>query len=263
MTYDSMERSVYAGAPWEAYWFSWGINNRYYTSHDAPITIGLNSYVPEAISASGVTKNEEVSSDTLTIELPVDHEIALLFRPFLPPQPVSLVVYRGHVGDSEITTAFTGMVKVADAKETCKLEVITEHNALKENLPSLCWQSGCVHQIFDDGCKLSRQDYFLNATLATVAGVTITSSAFATKPDDYFKGGWIEACGTCMSILAHTGSTVTLFGPIDGLVAGMGVVAYPGCMGTEEACTAYGNMDNYFGCNDIPDTSPFGEGGIL
>lgn len=263
MTYDSMENSIYGGAPWEAVWFSWGTEDRYYTSHDTPITIGLNTYAPEAIGVTGIEKNEETSSDTVTITIPVDHEIALLFRPFIPPQPVSVVVYRGHVGDSGITTAFTGVIKSAVAEEACKLEAVTEHNTLKEKIPSLCWQSGCVHQIFDDGCRLSRQDYFLNAALATVSGVTITSSAFATKADGYFNGGWIEACGTSVAILSHVGNTVTLFNALDGLASGMNVIAYPGCMGTEEACEAYGNKDNYFGCNDIPDTSPFGEGGIL
>jgi len=263
MSHDSAERSTYSGAPWEAYWFSWGAMNCRNTSGDKARTISGQTYEPAAIRRTEVSQSQELSSGSIQVEIPVDHPVAKLFVGFLPPQPVSLVIYRGHEGETETVTSYTGMVSSAKFGETCELTVVREQDALKRPVPAVKWQTQCPRQLFSKGCGVSKLAYLTAATIDSVAGTTVKSSQFAAKPNDYFRAGWIEAHGTCMAILSHTGDTVVLFYPLAGLQPGDVAPVYPGCQGTEDDCeNKFNNIPNHLGCARIPSENPFGEGGI-
>lgn len=263
MSYDSAEQSTFSGAPWEAYWFACGAINFRYTSGDQARTINGQIYEPASIKRSEDCQNQELSSGNISIELPIDNPVAQLFIGYLPPQPVSLVIFRGHEGDSEIVSAYTGMVSSPKFGETCELTIIREGDALKRPVPALRWQAPCPRKLYSKGCGVSKNDFIVVGTVSSVAGITVKSTAFAAKADGYFSPGWIEAHGTGMSILSHVGDTVQLVHALAGLAPGDVITVYPECLGTEADCAnRFHNIDNCLACSRIPTENPFGEGGI-
>lgn len=263
MSYDGREQSVYEGAPWEVYWFCCGADSYRYASGDVARTVLGHVYEPETIRSTEPEQNQELNSGSITVELPLDNPVAQLFVSYLPPQPVSLIIYRGHDGEAEFVSSYAGTVSHPKFGETCELTVVSKNDALKQSVPSLRWQIQCPRQIYSSGCGLSKNNYLVPATITDVSGNTITSSKFADYADGYFAPGWIDACGTSMSVCAHAGSTVTLSHPISGLKAGDIVGIYPACKGTEEDCRErFNNIKNHLGCGRIPSENPYGEGGI-
>lgn len=264
MTFDARETSTFQGQPWECYWFQCGPTAWRYTQSDEPVVIAGQTFVPEAISATEIEQNEELRSGSITISLPSNNPVARLFLPFLPVRPVSLVVYRGHRGETEVVPAFTGEISVPNWKlELVELTAVSEQNKVKQRIPALRYQIQCPRKIYSELCSVDRIAFQVLATLHTVDGVTLKSSAFSAKPDGYFNGGWVESGEAAMTIQQHVGDTVTLSFPIAGLPPGSVVLTYPGCQGTEEECeTKFNNKVNHLGIRRIPSVNPFGDGGI-
>ena len=263
MTLDAREKSVCDGIPFEAYWFTCGASSWRYTGGDQPRTINGCLYDREVISRSEVEQVQESRAGSIKVQLPLDNPVAELFAATLSPRPVSLVIFGGQDGDSDAQVIFTGMVSSVRRTDVCELNVVTEHDTMKQTVPGLMFQIQCPRDIFSDGCGLRRQDWEVLATLTNVSGAILSSPAFAAKPDGWFRGGWISWNGTAMAIVAHTGADITLFFPLDGIPIGAGVVAYPGCQGTEAECAnKFDNLVNHLGFGRMPTKNPFGSAGI-
>lgn len=263
MSFDSVEKSVHSGQPWECYWFSCGTLNWRYTNASRAITTQGFTFEPEAISITEVSQSQELNSGEITLSLPLDNAVASLFKGSRPPRPVSLVIFRGHFGDSEVVSPFSGVVASASHKDVTELKVITDQDGLKLSIPGLAYCSQCPHTLFDDACGLDAADYREAATLSYVSGTTIKSAAFATKPNGYFKAGWVEFGGMSMVVTAHSGDAITLMDSLAGLTVGSAVLAYPGCQGTEAYCEAtFNNLVNCLAFSHIPGINPFGANGV-
>lgn len=263
MSYDSREQSTYQGTPWEAYWFSCGPLNWRWTSGDIPRVVGGFEFTPEPVTRTEIDQNQELRSGSITITLSPDNPVAALFRRYLPAQPVSLVIYRGHDGEAETVCNFTGKVASVTWKDLPELTLVPEQDALKKKVPALRYQTQCPRALYSTGCKVNKTDYQVLATLTSVSGVTIKAAAFATKPNGYFAGGWVDARNTSMAVVKHVGDTLTLFFPLEGLTAGEIIVGFPGCDGTESTCSGkFSNIVNHLGFARIPTRNPFGDGGI-
>lgn len=263
MSFDSREKSVYGGEPWECYWFSMGAFNWTYTSGDEPRTVFGRVFEPESISRTEISQNQEMNSGEITVTLPLENPVAQLFMGMLPTRPVSLVIYRGHDGETEITTSFTGIVSSCPCKDTAELKVVTDQDALKISVPGLTYCSQCPRVLFSAGCGVNQAAYMQLATLSYATGVTIKSAAFATKPNGYFTAGWVELEGATRTIVNHVGDTITLIDAMVELVPGTVVQAYPGCQGTEAYCdSVFNNLVNCLAFGHIPSINPFGANGV-
>lgn len=263
MSFDAREKSTFSGEPWECYWWSCGLQNWYHTSGTTARVIGGNTYTPLAITRTEVSQNQEMNSGDITVSIPLDHPVALLFRPYLPPRPVSLVIYRGHAGESQVVTNFIGVVASCPCSETADMVVVPEGDELKHDFPALTYESQCLRCLFSEGCTLQKINFQTVAVLSEVSGVTLKSPAFAAHPDQYFRGGWGEIGESARAIASHVGDTLTITDPVEGLVAGALAYAYPGCSGSEDEClNKFDNIVNHLGFERIPSTNPFGEGGV-
>jgi len=265
MTFDAREKSAFEGAPFECYWWSCGALNWYQTSGDKDRTLYGHTYTPEVIERTEISQNQEMNSGAITVTLQPENPVAQLFMGFLPPRPVSLVIYRGHDGDSEIVTNFVGKVSSCPFKDMAELKVVPDQDALKRMIPGLAYQSQCPHTLFSSGCGVPEDAWMTVAVLSYVSGRTLKSSAFAAKANGYFQAGFVDFGGTLRVVSAHTGDALTLMDPFPAdLVAGAQVLAYPGCQGTEAYCaTVFNNLVNHLGFSHIPATNPFGSGGIV
>ncbi len=127
----------------------------------------------------------------------------------------------------------------------------------------LTYMRSCPHALYDVNCGVNRDQFKVAATVSTLTGSAIEYSSAAMLPDGRAAGGYIEwSIGSGelerRSILAHSGSTLTLLGGTDGLSAGQAITVYPGCRQTTADCHDYfANLDNFGGFPAMPGTSPF------
>lgn len=265
MTFNIRERSTYGGEPFELY--AWVLGTTFWrqTSGDTPRTYQGHLYTPAVLARSEVDQNGESASGNVTVTLALDNPVAQLFLPTPPSQPLGLIVVCNHDGelDTEAACVFTGRVMSAKFGEVCEFTCAPRQAIWKQPIPALSYQSQCPLRVFTARCGVNKEAWRVAATLSSVAGLTVTSPAFAAHADGHFKGGWIDAGGSLGMIVAHVGGVLTLQTPLPGLIVGSQVNAYPGCQGTEADCTTrYNNLVNHLGFQRIPTRQPFDSGGI-
>lgn len=264
MTFEARETSTHDGAPFECYWWSCGPQNWRQTSGDVERVLGGFTYTPEVLSHTEINQDQEIHAGGLKVELAPDNPVADLFRRYLPSRPVSLVIFQGHDGEAETEGIFIGTVGGVTKGEFLELHLVPEAEALKGQIPSLKYQGPCPRELFSPGCQVNRMAFQVTDSLTYVSGVTIKAPVFATKPDGWFTGGWVDFGLQSMAVQAHVGDTLILFYPMDGLQASSTVVVVPGCDGREATCRdKFANVVNHLGFARIPYRNPFGEGGVL
>jgi hypothetical protein len=93
-------------------------------------------------------------------------------------------------------------------------------------------------------------------------GLTITVSEADPFADGYFAAGGLLEFGSYRGfIVAHTGSTLTLFRAVPGLAASSSITIYPGCDRTLSTCnTTFSNAARHMGFPLIPTRDPFTTG---
>lgn len=259
MTYDARELSTYQGDPFELYLFQSGDEEWALTSCDTARQFAGRTFTPEAIFRTETAKGQENESADITVSLPREHAIAQLYSAFLPSNPLSLVIYRGHDGDPDIVTNFAGRVTAAQFTDDCELTVSPDEKFLKRKIPHALFQSQCTHVLFRPGCNVNREAYRVTALLTHVNAEIIKSEAFRAKPDHYFDTGYIEFGNARRMILNHVGDTCALIFPLPGLHLGDTLAAFPGCdhLYNGHCIQRYSNGGNYLGFEWIPRRNPF------
>ncbi len=261
MSYASRETSQSSGQPVELYLFQTQTQSWRLTSADRQLThLGL-TYEPEAISRTSTSQGQELKSGSIRVTIPKTHEIALLFLPYIPATPMSLVIYRQHDGeaDSETVVNFTGKVSLAQFGDACELTCVPEQEVLKKRIPATKYQKPCNRVLYDSGCKVDKELFKVSATLTSVTGDTIVAPEFATKPNGWFRAGYIEKGYERRMIINHVGSTLTLLEPMAGLVTGDVVNAYAGCNHryNGDCVQKFNNPIHFLGWEWIPSKNPF------
>lgn len=248
MALDTNERSVFSGRPDEFYKFSIVGGETYrYTPMRLPLTYQGFEYQAKAIQRGNYAfKKEMTSQDTLSIEVQSDLEILNNFKIIVPRRTMLVTIYRRHRGDSDldILPVFFGRVRGVSwegAKATIEcdsMNVMAKRGGLTAN-----FQVGCNYFLYDEGCGLQRGDWKVTGPLVSVVnGVKISSPVFATKPDGWFKYGYLEAGDGAYMIIDHKGSEVTLLNGLEGVAVGAAISAYAGCDRTLTTC--WGRFDN-------------------
>lgn len=275
-TYADAEASTWDGSPLELYKFELGPVAYAYTSGDAAHSyLGL-AFQPEAVWRTELEQNEEDGAGSLTVYLPAENPVAVLFAATMPSRQVFITVYRAHRGAAGYVVAFTGAVAAASYSDgECTLTCLPDAAAFQRQIPGPLFQAQCNHVLFSQtsyygtggtrqdsaqsvGCGIKKADQRTTAAVSAATGLTLTSAAFGSKPDGHFTYGHVELpSGDVRWITAHTGDTLTLAYPAD-VAAGDVVNAYPGCDGTEATCrTKFSNVINFAGFTKIPSVNPF------
>lgn len=183
---------------------------------------------------------------------------------FVYPAPVAgavpvgfLTIARGFVGDAQISNGLA-IITVMDYRQL-----------LRTQMPRNLYQAGCIHTLYDSGCKLSASDFAKTGTVTSVASRTQFSSN-APAPGgsgDYTLGRVTFTSGANAGVTrtiqfwdgVHFIQTVSPF-PFN-IAVGDAVTLYPGCNKTLAHCTAFANVVNFGGDPFIPPptvTSPTG-----
>ena len=270
MTFDSRERSTAAGQPYELYLFQTQDSAWRHTSADSVKTYLGGVYSPAAIARTNTTASSEVKGGHVKVSLPKDHAIAQLFIGFIPNTPLTLVIYRNHIGEAEAEAkaAFTGRVLAGrfTTDDTCELDCAPDTEILKRPIATTCFQRPCNRVLFDSGCGLSNAFWSISGRVSAISadGLTLTVAEAAARANDWFALGYIEKGLDRRMVISHAGTTITLINPMNGLKTGDIINIYAGCDRTysgPNGCVAkFDNGVNFMGWEWIPAKNPFSSG---
>jgi uncharacterized phage protein (TIGR02218 family) len=263
MTYSARETSRYSGLPFELYQFtSQGLDVWRMTSGDVARSYLSQIYTPEAIERTEINQDHELTSGSIKVTIPRTCDLASRFVSYIPSSPISLVIFRGHDGDSDIVVNFTGRVASATFADECELEIQPEQQALRRTIPIQKYQSQCNRVLYGPGCGVDKNAFKLVGTVLTVTGDTFTVAVAGTKIDGWLNAGYMEKGDEKRMILNHTGTSVQLINPMASLAPGDSVNLYAGCMRHEVDCgVKFNNLVNHWGFARIPQKNPF-DGGL-
>lgn len=255
------EGSTQDGQPVECYKFTHGDTSYLYTStqYDVQLTIKegtatrTESYTADYIkrdSLKGASKGNDAS---LTVTVDKDNAVAKLFQGAPPDKPVTMVLYRLHDQDhAAFDKTFTGEVTQAqfDGSE-CELTVVME-NWLAKKIPNFMKQFTCSNIIYDENCRLNKEDRAVNIYIDRVDGLTVTSSQLADYPENYFAGGFFYFGDNVRMIQSSLGNTLVLQYPFSSTPMN-NVTIYPGCDLLFRTCALkFQNVLNFTGCPYVP-----------
>jgi hypothetical protein len=274
MSFDALETSIEDGQPIELYSFESAVYSFYYTNNHDAVVYGGNTYLPlqierDTIQISAVT----VSPYEFNIRMPRDCDFADLYsKPFSPPD-LRVRVRRRHRGDSETRLLFIGETirynplsgGIFEVTSVSKLQML-----LNRRMQANRYNSGkCVHELYDNRCKVVKADFTYTTTVAALPGPTNQYIEVANDhvADEFLRLGDIIINGEYRLILSNFANVIKVRYPFTEIEVGMPVTLVKGCLHTKRMCiNDFDNIVN-FGGNPLspsvnvakakPDTPPF------
>jgi len=248
-----------------------------YAATERDVTIGGFTYTAAAIARSEIKQTIEKAQDSITVTLPYNRNPAGTapptqplgdnWYPYTPGDTVGVVCMATHLTDPDQQLIVEWMGQVGQPKFTdgkLELTCVPTSSIGKAQRQGAKWQIACWKTVYSTGlrgCNLDRTGQTLAATLSAVSGLTLTAAAFGTAPLS-LAGGSLEYTSTSgivqrLSIMAHSGTSITLLSGAADLAVGLTVSVVPGCPRTWAACDARGNTVNYGGAIYKPVKNPY------
>ena len=265
MRFDQRERSLSDGQPIRLYQFSRGTLRWLYCSADRDIPYQNQLFKAVAISDDGIRQTGEPSADALNITAPWNLDVAQQYRGMPPSSETTLTIIDQHYGAPDAIVSWVGSISGVKWPAPDRCDIICQSLTASFDRPglNLTFERGCPHSLFDRNCRVNRDLYKTLTIVQSATGAVISSGAFASFPDDYFSGGFVEWHSVSgdierRGVEKHTGSDLTLLGGTDGIALGHSVTAFPGCTQVMAVCDSrFHNSDNYGGIRHLPGKSPF------
>lgn len=267
MSFNELEISNSAGRPIYFYEFRWGNTEWFYTSAPKVQTLGVQDYLPVAITDGGLTVGGQQQAD-FTITCDESLPVVGLFRGSPPSENVRVVAIRKHEGDAETTIFFAGKINNVKRSATKgNAEILCSTGKQRRGGLRLTWSRSCPHIVYDAQCKLLLADHAYAAEILSVTGNSFVVTAPPVATVGFFDGGIIswdaDGLGTLEQRTVEKGNSTTefvMFGRTDGLEAGQAVTLHPGCNRVALTCDEkFDNLDNYGGIVQMPGESPYGQ----
>lgn len=231
-----------------------------FTDSETPVEFEGETYSPMGpVQGSPLSLSAERQSGSGTLTVLKDFPIAQLFLRGYPARPIWLQIINADTAQRSRSSRVRS-VKWGEATATLNIEGIG--SLLRREGLRIRFQGPCQWALYSTRCGVDRNANLVTGTLdagPSADGLTLVSSAFATKPDGWFALGDFECAGQSRMVTSHTGNTVTLLAPIDGLTAGDSFEASQGCDRSDGAngCAKFANTLAFGGHVNVPNTNPF------
>ena len=216
MAFDILDRSASSGRPEELYEF-WSVDRFWrFTTGDRSTMLNGYEYIPErAVRRTALKQNKDGGDDSVTVNVPWDNPVAQLFKIVVPARTVWLRIYRRHRGDgdgSSYIQSWYGRVRgVAWKGAKAVMECDGLNSMFKRAGLRLNFDVKCPHMLFGPGCNLDKDQWRADGVILEIGPNFVRSPAFATKPDGWFRLGYIEFGRYYYTISSHSGDRVTTF----------------------------------------------------
>lgn len=248
-----------------------------YTSHDANIVWGAETFIPLPISRSKIAYHSNMQVDNVTLNIGISG-VTVGANNYTIPQLIAMGALRKAsveiyiVNWPTVTSSLflfkgftTGNISYNQGSMT--LECNSELDKLNTLFPKIIYTELCQHEHFRTGtyaCNLTKASYKVSGVVTstnTTYTVGATAFLFAAYASGYWTHGeliWTSGqnTGLSFSVKTHTDGYVALRAatpfPIQVLDE---FDVYPGCDRTGATCaTKYNNYANFFGFEYIPRT---------
>lgn len=275
--FDDFELSRRGGKPIHLFRFTrqgvvWRIAN-----YERDLTIGGFTYTGAPISRTEIKQTIETAQDSITITLPYNRDpnntdpatqsLGDNWHPYVPSDTVGVVCMATHLNDPDQQVIVEWMGQIGQPKFTdgqLELTCVQASSIGKAQRQGPNWQIACWKTVFSTGlrgCNLDRVALTTTTTLSAVNGLTLTAAAFNGLPLS-LAGGALQFTNSAglverLSIMAHSGASITLLSGAAGLTTGVVVSVCPSCERTWAACIARGNTGNYGGAIYKPVQNPY------
>lgn len=267
MPFNILEASANLGKPEELYEFRVGDDVWRVTSRSrASDFLGYEWRPLPGLTRTRFKQASGGGDDSIQLNVPMDFAIAKMFKFGPPALPVSLVVYRHHIGDgNSYGQSWAGRIRGCEWAQgaVAVLHADGANSVLRRHTLRLSFDHRCPHMLYDPGCKLDPENFKIVGSVGAVTKNTIISAAFATKPNDWLTLGFVKYSGYRFMISSHSADTITLFTPtnLTKLPQAVQCEAYAGCDHLLDTC--WGKFNN--GLNSeanpwMPNRNPFLKG---
>ena len=290
MTYAAFESSD--GRPVELYEFKQGGTFFRYTSASRDYVVGAVTYQSKTITRTEPTHSKDDISGDITLTVPRDFTIAILFQQILPAIIPSLTVYRLHLNDGgtpQIVAYWKGFlssVAFRDNIATIACQPVTR--VFNKQIPRFVYSGVCNHVLYDQGCQVANTSFkfqgiinaFVDSTTMEIIGlgaaaVSISPGLSTAEHDIYWQGGYIEMDnGERRTILEGNVSSnpdyARILLPFEDVQVGDQLTVFAGCNHSIHPLTGdcdrkFGNGLRYGGFAFVPTANPFNielDGGV-
>lgn len=233
----------------------------FYTSDVAPfVDQEGNRYEPAILSHDAISLSQEKSSGQVYAKSKRDFAIAQLFRAGTPYGALWAEVRDMETGDF----AYVGTVQSTKFSEfEAKLLLAPAAEMLNREGLRWYWQGSCGWALYSQECGVVQDEqdesgayrWRTNGAVASVSpdGLTVTSPAFATRPNGFFEAGKILVNGVLRTVSSHAGDSIVMLTRVDGLAEGAAFTAYKGCNRSTETggCSDFNNVVNFQGTPNV------------
>nr|WP_318382479.1 phage BR0599 family protein [uncultured Enterobacter sp.] len=265
MSWSEYGSSVSMNRPVRLYEFIYGNSLFYrYTSADQNITLNKTEWQMLAISDEGISFGTD--SGELSVTLPANCSVAILYNGIPPSSPVRLNIYeyQHNDDDKEIRAIWAGSVVGTKQTKTGMTELRAENLAVTFSRTGvrLGWGRACQNALYDQNCRVRPDQHAVRMTVTSSNGVGITVNVPAGVTDGWFSGGYIEFDKNGIierrGARTHTGNVINLFGGAGDIRDGTQIIAYPGCNLVIDTCDSkFSNTLNFGGIPHLPGVNPW------
>ncbi len=267
MSFEQYETSPYSGTPERLFLFTMGNRQWAYVNHAEPVVRGALTYQPEVISMGNIVQDLNEAPPSIEITMAATAEVAQQFIPYQPVFPMQVSVFRRHRDDPDAEYLIEMMGDVAavafDEEEgMCVFTCRMVSSNLDRKAPWPIYQGPCNYALYGPGCQVNKEAYKVETAVSDVQETDIFSTDFASKPDGWFRTGFVrrESTGEVRFIIDHVGNKLTLQTPFVDLDPGDAVTAYAGCNRLYDTCVSkFSNGHRYAGFEWIPQKNPFAD----
>jgi uncharacterized phage protein (TIGR02218 family) len=248
--------------PAELYHVWFGSTHWRYTNGDVAVTYNGNVYSRADISRGVVSFDSTLEVRKLDVIFARSSRPMPEFIAQNPAEPLWIEILRLHREQSpyEAGVIFIGQISnVAFKGLDGMAECVGFESYLRQPIPVYRYQPECNWEVFSARCKLSDTAYKIDAVLTDLSadGLELTSAAFGTKDDHYFRFGKAVFNGHSRLITYHVGEIIKIRYSIPYLAIGSTVETTAGCDGDIETCRdKFNNVVNFGGHPYIPLDNP-------
>jgi uncharacterized phage protein (TIGR02218 family) len=241
------------------------VNYWRYSSADRDITFDGNVYTGLALSNDGLSQSGEPINDQVSITMPASAAVPQMFTAGPPSDPIQLFIRRTHYGETDAFITWVGnIISVSRAsEETTTIICAAVSSTLAVGGLRLRYSKTCPHALYDRDCTINPLDFNVAGLVLGASDALVHVAEFATKPDGWGSGGYVEwvtddGSAERRSIIAHTGEYVRIIGSAFGVTPGTVMWMFAGCDLTPDTCNnKFSNLANYGGHPYLALTSPF------
>lgn len=233
MTFSAVETSVHGGRPFQFFRFTRGAQSWLYTDAATPQTHPMFGPAERvAIRRTSGQIGKETQQSTMSLSVPSDFPIAMLFDGAPPATWIWLTVIEGHVGEAELQVKWTGRVRSCTRRGAGKELVCDPPDKILNRSPlRVTTGTMCHKRLYGARCGVPEAAHTHEMTLSGVAAEVLTSTGFGAQPDGFWLGSecYVPHLDARIMVVGHVGNTVTLWASIPGLQAGDLVRLIEGC----------------------------------